>query len=356
MAEEEFTNIWGMKVEAWKLMARSVPMSQIGTQFSRVDRTMRSWKTELFGLSPKLVQTLPSEVQEFWEIKTGKELPLASDVSFAAQDELKTHCESIRGLVQRLRNELQFPSSWDSFINDFSGPGVHWQSKEVGSGFLYGWEVADKKGEAPKLIYPLEADEAGKQLYESLISHLKTSNFSHTAESLEKIKTMGGEYLLRCHNLMVRVETDIRGTKVGKNATFPFERGDPGFTRWFPLIICVGAIETARGNPPFVNLSHKEAYREEPIPQFLHKWLRYGDYGIVMVTKEEQTDDYKELHKDLMDRYSEGSKSRTARAIAEVVIKSRDLEKHIATKLEKFSHTVPFPGYCELCREAIRMK
>lgn len=85
MAKVEFTNIWEMKVEAWKLMAKSVPMSQIASQFSRTDRTLRSWKKELLGLSPNLVQTLPPEVQEFWEMKTGKKLKSLQASSARAQ-------------------------------------------------------------------------------------------------------------------------------------------------------------------------------------------------------------------------------------------------------------------------------
>lgn len=74
MKSDNFVNIWDKKVEAWTLMAKNVPNNQIGMQVNRADRTLRSWKKELLGLSPNLVQTLPPEVQEFWEMKTGKQL------------------------------------------------------------------------------------------------------------------------------------------------------------------------------------------------------------------------------------------------------------------------------------------
>jgi len=361
--KEDFTNIWEKKVAAWKLMAKSVPLSQIIAIVDRTDRTLRTWKKELFGLPPKLVQTLPPEVQEFWEKETGKELkplelspaheqePKPLELSPAHERELERHWGDLRKVAERLRDELQPPSTWDSFIQDFGVPGMHWRPVKTGSGFSYGWQVMEN-GKTIKLLCPVEGDGELEPPLESLTSHLKNSNFAMLVELLEQRRLMGGNYLFRCNSLIQRVYTDIKTITEREDASFPYERNDPGFTQWFPLTICVIAIETARGNANFWKLK----YSKDPITDSPYQWLKYGDYGIIMTLKREQLDPYEKLHKELIDRYTEGRNSRTARSIAEVINKLNNLEKRITARLKTFCYTVPLPGHCELCSKALGLE
>lgn len=273
--------------------------------------------------------------------------PNPSEIPIANGDELERHRTTVREVAERLIDELHLPSTLDSFIGDFGSAGIHWRPAEVGAGFLYGWEV---KGYVITLLFLIEADEDIEQLFRNLISHLDTSEFNEVVYSLKKRKGSGGEYLTKCHNLLDEVQAEVV-TSIGVDTTFPFERVAPGLTGWFPLTICAGAIDSAIGNPSFANLS----YKLEPILDSQYIWLKYGSYGIVTDSDEEQLNSYKELHINLMSEYTKGSKSKRILTTARLINNLRDLDKNLRRELQRFVLAVPVPGYCESCEKALEL-
>jgi hypothetical protein len=100
--KKDFNTKWDKKVGAWWLIAHHEPMNNIAKQVDRTERTIRSWKKELYALAPSLVKTLPPEVQAFWKEKTGKELILLNEIPTPVQKKLEEHYEELAKGAQAL--------------------------------------------------------------------------------------------------------------------------------------------------------------------------------------------------------------------------------------------------------------
>jgi len=238
------------------------------------------------------------------------------------------HAKQVQGLAQRLRAELRLPSTWEVFSVPVRGQ--HHSTDNLS------WNVLED-GAAIELSWNIEGDTEVEHLLRSLLSHLATSGFASVPDEIEEWKQRLAHYLAECYRLLARVRCDVEemtGAEVPQRY-----KVEPGITVWFPLTICVEAVEKA---------SSFEAL------EYVHDAAQGGLYGlwfascmIAAASSEEDRDGYEKIHRKLRDRHA---CSPEGRDIAKFYEELQDVERRISSQLQKFSLTVHLPGHCDLCR------
>jgi len=166
----KFPDIWDKKVEAWKLMARHVPLGQICPQVQRAERTLRNWKKELLSLSVELVRTLPPEVQKCYENETGRKLIPFREMPLANQKELEKHWADLTKVADRLRSNLL--KIWGKLSSISSG------EAELLGNIIDGGFISSAIHPGPILgetdrDNPYRLEKTNSYLTQCLLSHLK---------------------------------------------------------------------------------------------------------------------------------------------------------------------------------------
>ena len=262
-------------------------------------------------------------------------------------EDVTNHWKELRTLVKRMRDELSLPSSWDSFVEDFGGSGMHSQYSHDKLRIVFIWEVKEDDRVRVRLLCPVESDDRVEHLFKGLQDHLANSESSGILQTLEDRRTKGGEYLTLCHNLFLEVKNDIKEKRGVEIALSTDEEGF-GITQQFVLTICVDAVNRASGFP----LVSDFKYKHEPLPNGTYV-LRFGANAIAVASSEIQLSSYEVMHKELRTKYSQ---SESSRSIAELCKEITELDMGISSELQKFSLTVPLPGYCELCKKALGLE
>lgn len=167
---KEFKDIWDMKVEIWKLMARGVRIGQIAAQVPRGERTLRIWKKELLHMSLELAQTLPPEVQKFYEHKTGRKLIPSREISLANQKELEKHWADFAEVADRLQSNLS--KIWDK-LSSISGGGANLVGNVVDGGFISSATHPGPMLGVTDRDNPYRLEKTDSYLTQCLLSHLK---------------------------------------------------------------------------------------------------------------------------------------------------------------------------------------
>lgn len=116
-------------------------------------------------------------------------------------------------------------------------------------------------------------------------------------------------------------------------------KAEPGITTWFPLTVCMEAVEKASS---FEALE----YVHEAVQDGLYG-LRFASYMIAAASSEDKRDRYEEMHRKLKDRHA---RSPEAREIVKFYEELREFEQHISSEPQKFSLTVYLPGHCDFCQ------
>lgn len=292
-----------------------------------------------YNRSPRQIANYIREAREERERKSSSlRQPLVD------HEELVKHRQDLKRLAERLRSQLRLPSSWYSFVEDFGESGTHSQYSHDKLKVVFLWEVKEENGVRVRLLCPVEQDSEVRHLFKSLSDHLANSEFSGILQTLDERRVKGGQYLTLCNKLFLAVKNKTR-QMTGVEVPSSIDGEGFGVTKAFLLTICVDAVNRASGFP----LASDLKYKRELLPSNIYV-LRFGANAIALAPSKDELNGYQEMHKELRTKYGQSSLSKN---IAKLSTNITELETHISSELERFSLTVPVPGYCDLCKKAL---
>jgi len=247
------------------------------------------------------------------------------------QDFEKIHGGSVRNIAGRLQSDIAVPTPWD--IYDLPsrdryqcGSGIYWRLLRSGK---------------VDMTLSLENEDDTRHLYSALMSHLTTGDFPDAPVMIESWKSMLVNHLQQCYSLLNSIRNDLK-SELKVDIPHRYAKSTPGPTAWFPLTVCIVALQTAGGSTATRSLE----YETYPLDKGLYA-LKYGAVTIAIADSEQKLDRYREFQDKFQARLAGSGE---VAAIAEIRNKLSDRVARISDELSKFALTTPVPGQCDYCK------
>lgn len=302
--------------------------------------TYNCLKKEVMLMPLEELETLPQDLQR-WIYDMRPDLKAEKDKGIIAQPQREVskvtqieqgpyqetpHKKKMRELAGKLIGEISLPWIMDSFIVELKS-GRFFPDR---NGFL------TSVAENGTISIELSIEGKGEigHLYEGLRSHLKTGGFSQVLDEIGNWRQGVADNLVKCHRFFTLVKKKLEKSY---SVSIPMkDKGQIGFTMWFPITTCGDAIEQARGVPYITD----SWYKYEGLD------LRCGAFLIYKGIPDEDLDVYKNAHVALRVKYAAHEQ---AREIAKQRGSIYQIEDKIRQQLQKFIDMEHLPGHCELC-------
>lgn len=239
------------------------------------------------------------------------------------------HLDSIVTLAERLRAELHLPSTSDIFsypMRNCSRSGLSWKLPSSG---------ADCG--TVEVSLAIENDKEQEHLWNALLGHLATSQFSSIPTDFREWKKEVSQYLSQCYCLFYRVKSGVEET-AGEDVPLDYKTV-PGISVWFPLTICIEAADSS-AFPKGLEYEH-ETIRGE------FYGLKWYACIIAIAPSKDERNRYEQMHRELRAKYVQSSE---AKNIAQPSNELKSAQDNISSELQRFGSMVTLPGHCDLCR------
>lgn len=247
------------------------------------------------------------------------------------------HKQEIRNLAKALINEIDSLLVRDSFILDLV-PGQLSQGKQ-----RFPVKITEE-GEI-RIILSIEGEEDIDILSKALCTYLETGGFANCLVDIASWSGGMADNLKKYHKQFTTVRKRLEHTyDTSIETSNPIDRQgqpiftQPGFTMYFPVLICADAIEQTRRTIQYKDFE----YGREGLN------LKFGPYTIFIGTS--TSDEHMQL---FVDAHREWRARCAMWEQTKAITKQRQELDKIATdinkQLKKFIHMERLPGYCTLC-------
>jgi len=237
------------------------------------------------------------------------------------------HKQKMREIAGRVMGSIRLPSTFDSFCVK-----AELGRYGLGSDLL---PVSVSKDGKIEVELHTEWQQEPAHLYEGLCSHLETWGFPRVIEhDIGHLERGIAANLMMCHSLLELVRKELEETYAVSIPADYQER--PGFTIFFPITLCWGAVEQASGAPCITD----SRYECEGLD------LRFGGYLIYRGLPNEDLEPYRNAHKVLRQKYAVWEQTKKIATYRKFLSK---VSARIRQRLQKFMDMERVPGWCELC-------
>lgn len=300
---------------------------QAGLKTAKSSEELLAELAERYDRSSRQIQRYIVQVRA-WEGQ--QELSRVTRVTKKSYEETP-HKQKMRELAERLIGEISLPWILDSFIVDLKPQRILYENFR---GHRKYPPIIIAENEKISIEVSIEGKGEIDHLQRGLRKHLETGGFSKVLDDIGIWKQGIADNLVRCHKLLRLVRKKIEKSY---NVSVPIDdRGQPGFTMYFPMTICADGIEQAMGSNHFRDFP----YRYEGLG------LRFGSYLIYQGVQNQDLKPYEAAHRKLGKRCASWKQTRE---IAEQRNSLYETQADIRQQMQKFIDMERLPGQCELC-------
>ncbi|MFC1980035.1 hypothetical protein ACFLVS_04180 [Chloroflexota bacterium] len=297
--------------------------------------TYKKLQQEIIEMPLDEIRLLPNDLQVL--IKGIKDLrPDVGLVNGSKETVYKEtqHKQEIRNLAKVLKDEIKSIVTSDSFVLELE-PGLFALLGE-------NLPITTSKDEI-RVTLSNEGEGEASVLPKALCAHLETSDFAKVLTDIASWREGMVDNLTKYHELFTTVRKKLERTYdtsivvvIPKDSQGQLIFNQSGFTIYFPLLICVSALEQARGSSDYIDME----YRCEGLN------LKYGVYTIYIGTSDEHMQLFVDAHREWRSRCAMWKQTK---AIAKQRQDLDDIAAAITEQLQTFISMERLPGHCKLC-------